>query len=188
MSIWRRRKRDKEGGSWWKGEVGAYLERENQKKAEEHAAEDALTSNRLELESQLSAAEKEYSDLPATLRDRYTGDARRVGVYSDTPEWQAGLSSEVNAGLPGAQYANLQRQNAIRSQLGMDALPTAPQAAPAQQYQPTTPEPVGTPAPLDANNVPVEAAEGGGVAGQSAYSGVKGGNKPRQAAISKAAR
>jgi hypothetical protein len=188
MSIWRRRKRDKEGGSWWKGEVGAYLERENQQKADEHAAEDAATANRLELESQLAAAEKEYQNLPTSLRERYASDARRVGTYSDTPEWQQGLTTEVNAGLPGAQYTNLQRQNAIRAQLGMDALSLDPANAPARQdYQPTQNTPASAPdtAGVGATS---ESTEGGGVADQSQFSGMKSGNRQRQGAIAKALR
>jgi len=69
--------------------------------------------------SSLDQEMKDYDKIPTMLRDKYTQFAQRAGTYGNTPEFQAGLNSEVQAGARGARVEAASRINALRRSLGM---------------------------------------------------------------------
>lgn len=67
-----------------------------------------------ERQAQLDATMKEYEALPTTINDAYTNSAKTAGTFANTPEFMAGLQSEVDAGVRGARVAEAARINALR--------------------------------------------------------------------------
>jgi len=60
-----------------------------------------------------------YDKIPDTLRTAYTQSAQKAGTYGNTPEFQAGLNADVQAGTRGARVAAASRINALRRSLNM---------------------------------------------------------------------
>lgn len=101
-----------------------YLNEYDKKKAAEEAKQKGLAigegeGSREQMDAERGELEKQYASLPQMLRDSYTGSARKAGTYADTPEWQKGLSSEVQAGARGARVPLTARIQALRRALGM---------------------------------------------------------------------
>lgn len=95
-------KNGQRSAGWQAGQV-AYGSNEGEKKARTKELEDAM---------------KEYNDVPTTIRKSYTEAAQRAGTYANTPEFGAGLDSEVVAGSRGARVGIAGRINALKKALG----------------------------------------------------------------------
>jgi len=70
------------------------------------------------IKGELDREVADYDKIPTMLNDKYTQYARRAGTYGDTPEFQVGLKSEVQAGARGARTAAAARINALKKSLG----------------------------------------------------------------------
>lgn len=68
--------------------------------------------------AELSAAMKEYNDVPTMLRQNYLDASKRAGTYGNTAEFNSGLESEVVAGSRGARIGLASRINALKKALG----------------------------------------------------------------------
>lgn len=95
-------KGNQRSAGWQAGQV-AFGQNEGEKKARTKELEDAM---------------KEYNDVPMTIRKQYTEAAQRAGTYANTPEFGAGLDSEVQAGSRGARVGIAGRINALKKALG----------------------------------------------------------------------
>lgn len=60
-----------------------------------------------------------YSQIEPNLRTAVTSNARDAGVLSNTPEFQSELNTDVQAHVGEEQMSSVDRQNAIRTRLGM---------------------------------------------------------------------
>lgn len=108
-------------------------------------------------EADLTALEKEYSDVPGQLKTMYADRARAAGTYADTNEFQRGLSSDVQAGARGAQALLSGRINALRSKLGREPLEGTVAAGPTS----VTDNPANLTGDKSAANADMGAAAGG---------------------------
>lgn len=70
-----------------------------------------------ERQAQLDRVMKDYENIPHMINDAYTKSAQQAGTYANTPEFLAGLQSEVEAGARGARVAEAARINALRKDL-----------------------------------------------------------------------
>ena len=71
-----------------------------------------------EREASLASAMKEYDEIPGMLRSGYLDTAKRAGTFGATPEFEAGLNSEVEAGARGARVSTAARINSLKKALG----------------------------------------------------------------------
>lgn len=84
-------------------------------------AQDSASMHRVKT-GELGELERDYQNIPNSLRDKYTAAAQAAGTYGNTDQFKTGLDSEVQAGTRGARLENIGRQNAIRQYLGMNPL------------------------------------------------------------------
>lgn len=71
-------------------------------------------------QADLDAAMKDYEGIEGNIKQQYTDAARRAGTYADTPEFQSGLGSEIQAGVRGARTNAVARINAMRRAMGIN--------------------------------------------------------------------
>src|SRR5689334_16176797 len=67
--------------------------------------------------AELDEAMKAYDLIPQNIKDSYTKTAQTAGTFANTPEFAAGLQSEVDAGVRGARVAEAARINSMRKAL-----------------------------------------------------------------------
>jgi hypothetical protein len=126
-------------------------------------------------EADLTALEKEFSDVPGQLKTMYADRARAAGTYADTNEFQRGLSSDVQAGARGAQALLSGRINALRSKLGKEPLAGTAAAGPTA----VTDNPANLTGDKAAANADMGAAAGGAVSSSGPDSDSVGSGTPQ---------
>ena len=72
-----------------------------------------------ELGSQLQEEMTSWKDMPTRIKTSQIDAAKRAGTFAETPEFNAGLTSDVKAQERGARLEAVRRMNALRRRLGL---------------------------------------------------------------------